>query len=360
MSRIIMTGGGTAGHVTPNIALLPYLKAKGFDIAYIGSESGMEKGLIEREGIPYYGIPAGKLRRYFDLQNVADVARVAKGFTRSIKLLKRLKPDVIFSKGGFVSTPVVWAGKLLRIPVIIHESDITPGLANRLSLPFADIVCCSFPETVQHIKGKKVVHTGIPIRKELTEGYSDVGRNICGFTDNKPVLLIIGGSQGSQFINGVVRETLDTLCGIFQVCHICGKGGKDESLSGIRGYSQFEYVIKELPHLFAMADVVLSRAGATTIFELLTLRKPNILVPLDRRASRGDQMLNAASFKAQGFSHVIHEQDFNPETLVGAVKKVYRDRLSYRQRMEGAFPGNSAEVITSLIEDVIGSISETA
>ena len=351
MPRIVMTGGGTAGHVTPNIALFPCLKEKGFEISYIGSRNGMEKSLVEREGITYYGISAGKFRRYFDLRNVSDVGRVGKGFAQSLKILRRLKPDVIFSKGGFVSTPVVWAGKLLHIPVIIHESDITPGLANKLSLPFADAVCCAFPETMQGIKGKKTLYTGIPIRKELTRGNADVGRNICGFTEARPVLLVIGGSQGSQFLNGVVREALGTLTEMFQVCHICGKGGTDKSYNNVKGYSQYEYVIKELPHFFAMADVVLSRAGATTLFELLTMGKPNVLVPLSKKASRGDQVLNAISFRNQGFSYVLQEEECNAGTIIEAVKNVYNNRSSYIQKMKGASSGNAADIITALIED---------
>lgn len=351
MPRIVMTGGGTAGHVTPNIALFPYLKERGFEISYIGSENGMEKGLVEREGITYYGIAAGKLRRYFDLQNISDTVNVAKGFIQSLKLLRKLKPDIIFSKGGFVSSPVVWAGKLLHIPIIIHESDITPGLANKLSLPFADVVCCAFPETMKRIKGKKTLYTGIPIRKELTQGNPDVGRNICGFSDEKPVLLVIGGSQGSQFLNNVVREALDKLTGLFQVCHICGKGGTDKSYDNVKNYAQYEYVIKELPHFFAMADVVLSRAGATTLFELLAMSKPNILVPLSRRASRGDQVINAGSFKTQGFSYVLQEEECNAGALIEAVKKVYRDRSSYIDKMKGALSGNAADVVATLIED---------
>ena len=230
MKRIILTGGGTAGHVTPNIALIPKLRELGYDIQYIGSYNGIEKELIEPFGIPYHGISSGKLRRYFSLQNFTDPFRVIKGFGEARKLIKSLKPDVIFSKGGFVSVPVVLAGKRCKVPVIIHESDMTPGLANKLAIPSAVKVCCNFPETLDALPEGKAVLTGSPIRQELLTGDKDAAKKMCGFTDEKPVILVIGGSLGAVAVNEAVRAALPELLKEFQIIHLCGKGKVDNCL----------------------------------------------------------------------------------------------------------------------------------
>ena len=207
MKKIIMTGGGTAGHVTPNIALMPALKEAGFDIEYIGSINGMEKGLIEATGTPYHGISSGKLRRYFDWKNFSDPFRVLKGYGQAVSLMKKIKPDVVFSKGGFVSVPVVLAAKHCHIPAIIHESDITPGLANKIAIKGAKKVCCNFPETMKYLPADKAVLTGSPIRRELFSGNAENAIRLCNFKDHsKPVLLIIGGSLGSKIVNEAVRQ----------------------------------------------------------------------------------------------------------------------------------------------------------
>ena len=293
MKRIILTGGGTAGHVTPNIALLPRLKELGYDIHYIGSYTGIEKDLIKQFEIPYHGISSGKLRRYFSVQNFTDPFRVLKGFREANKLIKELKPDVIFSKGGFVSVPVVMAGKRRHVPTIIHESDMTPGLANKISIPSATKVCCNFPETLEHLPKEKAVLTGSPIRQELLEGSRSSALEFCGLADDKPVILIIGGSLGSVAVNNAVRSVLPELLKDFHVIHLCGKGKMDDSLKSLKGYVQFEYIQNQLKDLFALTDVVISRAGANAICELLALHKPNLLIPLSANASRGDQILNA-------------------------------------------------------------------
>ena len=262
MKHIVLTGGGTAGHVTPNIALIPRLKELGYTISYIGSYEGIEKKLIEELGIPYYGISSGKLRRYFDLKNFSDPFRVLKGFSEAKKLIKQLKPDVVFSKGGFVTVPVVIAAGKLKIPAIIHESDMPQCLAHKLCIPSASKVCCNFPETVNNLPADKAVLTGTPIRQELLSGNADAGRKFCGFTADKPVIMVIGGSLGAASVNDNVRKILPELLKDFQVVHLCGKGKTDESLKGTTGYVQYEYIQDELPDLFAMADVVISRAGA--------------------------------------------------------------------------------------------------
>ena len=353
MKRIILTGGGTAGHVTPNIALLPRLRELQYDIHYIGSYNGMEKQLVEQQGIPYHGISSGKLRRYFSLQNFTDPFRVLKGFSEANRLIKQLKPDVIFSKGGFVSVPVVIAGKKNHVPVIIHESDMTPGLANKLSIPSAAKVCCNFPETVKSLPADKAVLTGTPIRQELLNGSKEAAREFCGFTADKPVLMVIGGSLGAASVNDNVRKILPELLKEFQVVHLCGKGKTDESLNGTAGYVQYEYIQDELPDLFAMADIVISRAGANAICEIRELHKPNLLIPLSANASRGDQILNARSFERQGFSMVLEEEEITESTLLNAIRELYQNRESYVHAMSESSHMNSIEKITGLIEDCV-------
>ena len=337
MKRIILTGGGTAGHVTPNIALLPRLKELNYDIHYIGSYNGIEKELIEQLGIPYHGISSGKLRRYFSLRNFTDPFRVLKGFREAHRLIKLLKPDVIFSKGGFVSVPVVFAGKKCKVPTIIHESDMTPGLANKLSIPSATKVCCNFPETVELLPASKAVLTGSPIRQELLSGDRQHALDFTGLTDGKPVILIIGGSLGAVAVNEAVRRILPVLLKDFQVIHLCGKGKLDPSLNALDGYVQYEYIKDELKDLFALSDIVISRAGANAICELLALRKPNLLIPLSANASRGDQILNARSFERQGFSTVMEEEEITNEKLLDTIHELYQNRDRYISAMKDCY-----------------------
>lgn len=350
MKRIVLTGGGTAGHVTPNIALLPRLKELDYDIHYIGSYEGIESRLIADYEIPYYGISTGKLRRYFDPKNFSDPFRVIKGFGEARKILKNIKPDVVFSKGGFVSVPVVRAAASLNIPCIIHESDMTPGLANKLCIPVARKVCCNFPETLQNLPKDKAVLTGSPIREELAKGNKIAGLDFCGFTANKPVIMVIGGSLGAANVNAAVREALPELLKDFQVVHLCGKDKVDNLLLNTPGYKQFEYIKAELKDLFAMADVVISRAGANAICELLALKKPNILIPLCN-GSRGDQILNAKSFESQGFSILLEEDDITKTVLVEKVRELYCNRQSYIDTMSNSNQLGSIETITGLIDE---------
>lgn len=351
MKRIILTGGGTAGHVTPNMALIPELTKEGFDIQYIGSYEGIEKDLITGIQIPYHGISSGKLRRYFDPKNFTDPFKVLKGYAQASKLLKQLKPDIVFSKGGFVSVPVVLAAKRRHIPCIIHESDMTPGLANKLAIPSATKVCCNFPETIKYLPEGKAVLTGSPIRQELFLGKKEQGLAFCGFTDKKPVILVIGGSLGSVAVNNAVRESLDRLLEHFQIIHLCGKDKLDKTLQNRKGYVQFEYIKKELSDLFAATDLIISRAGANAICELLSLRKPNILIPLSAAASRGDQILNAHSFEKQGYSYVIEEESLTEETLTKAVFDVYENRKSYITAMNNSDLSDPIQTIIQLIKE---------
>ncbi len=350
MKRIVLTGGGTAGHVTPCIALLPELKRNGYNIQYIGSYDGIEKKLIEELNIPYHGISSGKLRRYFDPKNFSDPLKVVKGYFEARKLLKRLKPDIVFSKGGFVTVPVVLAAKHHHIPVIIHESDMTPGLANKIAIPAAKKVCANFPETLKYLPEGKAVLTGTPIRKELFSGNKLRGLDFCHFTANKPVIMIIGGSTGSRAINEVIRGMLPTLLRDYQVVHLCGKGNLEEKLNHTTGYVQFEYIKDELSDLYACADLVISRAGANVICELLALRKPNILIPLSQGSSRGDQILNAESFEHQGFSAVLKEEELSVASLLQVITSALASRRQYMETMNKSQLNNAIDTIVGLIK----------
>lgn len=349
MKRIILTGGGTAGHVTPNIALIPALKKAGYDIHYIGSKNGIERRLIQDMGIPYHPISSGKLRRYFDLKNFTDPFRVLRGYFQASRLIRKLKPDILFSKGGFVSVPVVIAANRKKVPVIIHESDITPGLANKLSFGSARKVCCNFPETVRYLPEGKAVLTGSPIREELFSGTREKGLSLCGFRPDKPVLLVMGGSLGSVAINNAVRASLDSLAEEFQIIHLCGKGHLDPNLNSREGYCQFEYISKELPDLFAAADLFISRAGANTICEILALKKPNILIPLTAAASRGDQLLNAASFEKSGYSYVLQEEQVTRDSILEAVRHVFKNKDSYITALSKGAENSAVDLIMDLI-----------
>jgi len=351
--KIVLTGGGTAGHVTPNIALIPTLKENDFEIEYIGSIEGIEKRLITDQGIEYHAIATGKLRRYFDPKNFSDPFRVIKGYFQAKKILKTAKPDVLFSKGGFVSVPVVRAAAKLHIPCIIHESDMTPGLANKLCIPKAKKICCNFPETFELLPPSKAYLTGSPIRKELLEGDKEVGRKFCEFSDDKPVIMVIGGSQGAAAINGAIRDSLDELLKEFNIVHITGKDKMDNMLLTIPGYKQFEYLNDELKDIFALADIVVSRAGANAICELLALHKPNLLIPLPSGSSRGDQILNAASYEDQGFSMVLSEEDMTKQLLIENIKTLYSKRDEYIKTMMASNQKDAIVAIMNLIMDEI-------
>jgi UDP-N-acetylglucosamine--N-acetylmuramyl-(pentapeptide) pyrophosphoryl-undecaprenol N-acetylglucosamine transferase len=353
--KILLAGGGTAGHVTPNLALLPGLRSAGFEIHYAGTGRGMERGLAEKAGLPYHSISAGKLRRYFDLKNFTDLFKIALGFFQSLALLIKLRPAVLFSKGGFVSCPVVWAAWLCRVPSIVHESDITPGLANRLSMPFAKKICFSFPETGARLPASKRVETGLPVRAELFGGDAALGRELCGFEGNgKPVIVVTGGSLGAGAINEAVRGGLNELLEDFNVCHICGRGNR--APGSRRGYCQFEYAGEELPDLFAMADAVISRAGATTLFELLALRKPALLIPLGTAASRGDQILNALSFERQGYCKVLTQDGLTGAILAENIRQLYKERHKYidAMKLSESGSGKAAGRVLGVIREISG------
>jgi UDP-N-acetylglucosamine--N-acetylmuramyl-(pentapeptide) pyrophosphoryl-undecaprenol N-acetylglucosamine transferase len=337
---IVLTGGGTAGHVIPNLALLPLLAEAGWRAEYVGSGAGIEKRLAEERGLPFHGIPSGKLRRYFDWKNFTDPFRVAAGALRAWSLLGRLRPRLVFSKGGFVAVPVVFAARARGIPVVLHESDLTPGLANRLAIPFAKAVCASFPETMRHLPAAKAVLTGAPIRAELFRGDRERGEAFLGLADPAaealPLLLVMGGSLGSRNLNAAVRAALPDLLRRYRVAHLCGKGGMDPALEGKPGYSQLEYVSAEMTDVLAASDLVLSRAGSNSIFEFLALQKPHLLVPLPLSASRGDQILNARAFAAEGYSRVLAEEEIGNGRLLQELALLEAQAEMHREAMRAS------------------------
>ncbi|MCL2620618.1 MAG: undecaprenyldiphospho-muramoylpentapeptide beta-N-acetylglucosaminyltransferase [Defluviitaleaceae bacterium] len=349
--KIVLTGGGTAGHVVPNLALIPGLQTAGFEISYIGGRDGMEKGLVEAEKIPYYGISSGKLRRYLSLKNLTDAARVIKGMADARKVLKKIKPDVVFSKGGFVTVPVVFAAKSLKIPVVIHESDITIGLANKLAMPHAKKICCVFLETMAGLPTNKAVHTGTPLRQQIFGGSVAKATQMCNFAKDLPIIMVMGGSSGSVAINTILRQTLPQLAD-FNIIHICGKGNADKSLESGK-YRQFEYVSVGMGDLYATSQLVVSRAGSNSLAELLALHKPNILIPLPKHASRGDQILNAKSFEKQGFSVVLDEDELTPDKLAEAIKDTHNRRSHFKGIMSNINNGDGTEEIIKIIKSVI-------
>jgi UDP-N-acetylglucosamine--N-acetylmuramyl-(pentapeptide) pyrophosphoryl-undecaprenol N-acetylglucosamine transferase len=350
MKKIMFTGGGSAGHVSVNLALIPRFLAEGWEVEYIGSETGIERELITPlSKVQYFGIATGKLRRYLDWKNVKDPFKVIKGVYQAFRLIKKRQPHVLFSKGGFVSVPVVLGAWLNKVPVIIHESDMTPGLANRLSIPCATGICTTFPETEQYLKAGKTHYVGAVIRAELKEGNRERGRAFCGLTSYKPVLLIMGGSLGSRVINQAVRMALTQLTVQFQIVHICGKDQIDPSIESLN-YKQYAYINQELPDVLAMTDLVISRAGANSIFEFLSLRIPMLLIPLTKAQSRGDQILNAHSFEASGFCEVLQEEQLTDQSLASGVTWVYKNRQAYIKKMNHTIEKDALSLVFDIIK----------
>ncbi len=351
LKRIVLTGGGTAGHVTPHLALLPHLLEEGYDVHYIGTEDGIEHKMMTLPGVTYHSVKSGKLRRYHDWKNFTDPFRVIAGAFQSARLMGKLKPDVCFSKGGFVSVPVVVGAWLHHVPVLCHESDLTPGLANKICSRFAKRIATTFPECAAALGGKAVC-TGTPMRPELFAGSREKGLEMSGFAGDKPVLLMMGGSIGAQSVNKALREALPQLLPEMDVLHLTGKGNLDESLNTLPGYKQFEFLSDELPHALACADLVLSRAGSNAIFEFQALKKPMLLVPYPKGASRGDQILNAESFRKRGLCHVLLQENMTADTLTQAIRALREDRENLVAALTAAPPANGTDAVLRMIHEI--------
>lgn len=352
MKKIVLTGGGTLGHVTPHLSLIPHLLQAGYEIHYIGTEKGMEAEKIRSvSGVTYHAVQSGKLRRYFSWQNFIDPFKVIAGAFQSARLMGKIKPDVVFSKGGFVAVPVVFGAWLHRVPVVCHESDLTPGLANRLCAPFARKIATTFPECAQAL-GPKAEMTGTPLRPELFRGSRARGLSLLDFDGSRPILLMMGGSSGAQAVNKALREALPRLTDQFDVAHICGKGNLDEGLQGMSGYRQLEFLDAELPDALACADLVLSRAGSNALCEFQALCKPMLLVPYPKGASRGDQILNAQSLQKRGLARVLLQEDMTADTLVKALDETWAARDQLTAALHAAPPADGTRRVLEMIEEV--------
>ncbi len=353
MSRIIvLTGGGTLGHVTPHMALLPHLLEQGYEIHYIGSEHGMEVEKIRAiPDLTYHAVKVGKLRRYFSWQNFTDVFLIIRGAFQSTRLIGKLKPAVVFSKGGFVAVPVVFGAWVHHVPVLCHESDLTPGLANKLCKPFATKMVTTFPECAKAL-GNGAECVGTPLRPDLHSGLREEGLRLFGFDGKKPVLLMMGGSSGAQSVNSALRQALPELLPTFDVAHLCGRGNLDASLEGVAGYSQVEFMDAELPHALQCADLVLSRAGSNALMEFQALCKPLLLVPYPKGASRGDQILNAQSMEKRGLCSVLLQEQMTPATLAKAIFETWEHRDQLIDAMKKAPPADGTDRVLQLIEQI--------
>ena len=346
--HVLFTGGGSAGHVVPCLPLIEHFLRLGTTVSYIGSHSGPEAALIKPTGAAFFAIRSGKLRRYWSWRNVADVWWVVVGILQAWRLVRRLEPAVLFSKGGYAAFPVVVAAWLTRVPVVAHESDLTPGLANRLSLPFVAAVCTTFAVTQFPVRNVPVIHTGTPLRHALTTGEAARGRALVGEPE-LPLVLVVGGSLGSSALNAAVRAALGELLEWCCVAHVCGPGHVDATLTARAGYRQFEYVGDGWGDLLAAADVVVSRAGANSLYELVALRKPHLLVPLTRQASRGDQLENAAYALERGWSRVLPEDQLEPARLCEAVRRLYTDRDAVMAALADAGLGDGTAATARII-----------
>lgn len=355
MTKIAFTGGGTVGHVSVNLSLIPTALSQGYEALYIGSKNGIEREMIESQlpEIKYYPISSGKLRRYISLENAKDVFKVLKGILDARKVLKKEKPDLLFSKGGFVSVPVVIAAKSLNIPTIIHESDLTPGLANKIALKFAKKIYTTFEETLNYLPKENADFIGATIREDLKNGNAHNGYQLTGFNENKKVLLVMGGSLGSKKLNSIIRENLDALLQQYQVIHLTGKGLKDDQVKK-SGYIQYEFVKEDLTDLLAITDTVISRAGSNAIYEFLTLRIPMLLVPLGLDQSRGDQIDNANHFADKGYAKAIDEEQLTAQILLQELNEMEQERTRIINNMKSYEQSYTKEALfDKMIKDAL-------
>lgn len=349
MPKILFTGGGTAGHVTPNIALIEETRKRGWLSTYVGSSKSIEHDMITPLDVRFHGIASGKLRRYFSWQNFVDPFFVLWGFLQSLFICISEKPDLVFSKGGFVSVPVVAAAWLLGIPVISHESDVSPGLANRLAYPFCRKICVTFEETAGYLPEAKVFVAGTPVRSSLLEADAERGRRYLGFDGQKDILLVFGGSLGASVINQQIRSVLTELLRSFDVVHVTGSGDVRDDLAQ-PGYVQKGFIGEEFGDVLAASSFAVSRAGANSLYELFVARKPHLLVPLTLAASRGDQIDNASTFAARGFSHVIREESLNDQAFLDALHALQADRDGVVERLQTFEVRDSVTLIMDQIQ----------
>lgn len=351
--RIGFTGGGTAGHVTPSFALIELAQADGHEVVYFGTPDGIERELVARlSGVKYVEIPSERLRRYADVRNLIAPFRVARGMGLAAVRVQLAAPDVLFSKGGFVAFPAVVGAWFNRVPIVVHESDITSGLANRMSFPFATTICTGFEQTARQMNKPNVLYTGSPVRAAFDQADPEAARAHFGLDAQRPVVVIFGGSQGARHINEVTREALGALTERAQVVHVCGKGNLDPALDATPGYHQAEYVHELFPALLKAADVVIARAGANSIAELIKLQRPAVLIPLPVASSRGDQLANAEDFVRSGFGQLVRDEALTAQTLLTALDAAMDNRAAHIAAMAKNPATDAARVIYKLLLDL--------
>lgn len=347
MKKIVLTGGGTAGHCKPNLALIPYLSSS-FKAYYIGSDSGVEKQLVENYPLPYYSVPCTKLRRNLSFKNLLIPYVLVKSVFKAKKTLKEISPDVVFSKGGYVALPVVIAARSLNIPVIIHESDLSVGLTNKICAKYADYVLTSFEQTAKTFSNG--IYTGSPIDNNLFNGNKIAFLKECAFPENKPILSVFGGSLGSKSINAMIRENLPTLLEKYNVVHICGKNNK--VVTKFKGYRQIEFT-NNLADIYAATDIAVTRGGANTLNELFSLHIPSLVIPLSKKVSRGDQIENAVYYANKGIFPMIREEDYNKKFLCDNVDELFLKRKRYIEVMKSKEIKDSNKKIVDIIKSVL-------
>jgi UDP-N-acetylglucosamine--N-acetylmuramyl-(pentapeptide) pyrophosphoryl-undecaprenol N-acetylglucosamine transferase len=354
---IVVTGGGTGGHIFPTIAVIGELKRRGYEeILWIGSKNGSEREWAKKVGVRYHGILAGKLRRYFSLRNFVDLFKVFWGTAQSFFLFCRKKPQIIFSKGGFVSVPPVLASRTFSVPVVTHESDTVPGLATRIISRCATAVCVSFQSTADFFPGRDVFFTGNPIREVVLQGSAERGVSWLGFEGNLPIVFAVGGSTGASAINETVWKMLEEGDLSFNLVHQCGRGNLNEGLSGRKRYRQFEFLDEQMGDVLQAASVVVSRAGAGALYEIGLLKKASILIPLPLSASRGEQIENARYYEEHGACVVIPQESLTPELLKLEIEELLsgsdrRERVGQAARQ--LVRENASEAIAGIIDDII-------
>ncbi len=352
---IFMAGGGTAGHINPNLALVEPLQKAGYRVEYLGQKNEMEYPLVTAAGLSFHEVASGRLHRSINPDTLLTPFRIIKGVWQAIRAIRKEKPALIFCKGGFACVPVAIAGKLTGTKVILHESDLTPGLANKLCAPFASMICVTFEQTLQHLPKEKTVFTGTPIRASLKNGNREKGFELTGLDPaGKPVLMVVGGSQGAGALNDVVGDNLEALLEDYQIVHLYGGEISGYVPKEAAGYFALGYAKDEMADLFAMTDLVLSRAGANAINEFLLLQLPSILVPLPLTVSRGDQILNAQHFEEKGFSYVLPQEKLDLQSLQEALKHVQEHREEYLSAMGASTAKNgTAAVVKVILETII-------
>ncbi len=351
--RLLFTGGGTLGHVMPNLPLIRHYQAQGYEVRYIGSYKGAERVFIEALGIPYSPIRTGKLRRYFDWQNFLDIFNVLVGLIQCLWLLLRWRPRGLFSKGGYVALPPVIAAGLLRIPVVIHESDRTPGLTTRLSKRFATKICVAFQDTTAFFDAQKVHWTGLPVREAVFTADPKVGAAFLGYDGTRPILLVFGGSLGAAFLNDFVRTQVRAgHLDAYDIVNICGKGKLDPTLQAAN-YRQYEQLDADFLPIMKAAEVVITRGGATSLFELLAMKKPPIIVPLSKQSSRGDQIDNAAYFTALGVAYTIEEEAVTWAAIQQLLNQLEQERTQLVRKIEQLEFGQATQKVIATIDIVL-------